>query len=77
MGAKISSQDGNGEYALTIACQAMQPSRGGRGECGTAMGEMEVAMARQSKHEVTGELHGARRRCAFPRQEREEALESE
>ena len=41
------------------------------------MGEMEVAMAWQSEHEATAELHGAWRCYAFPWQEREQALESE
>ena len=38
MGAEISDEDGNGDFALTVARLALQPSRGGRGECGTAMG---------------------------------------
>jgi len=50
MGAEISGEDGNGKYALTAACQALQPSHGGRGECGTAVGEMEAAMASRSEH---------------------------
>ena len=49
MGAEISSEDENGEYSLTVACQALQPSRGGRGECGTAVGEIEPAMVRRNE----------------------------
>ena len=43
MEAEISSEDGNGDFALTVARLVLQPSRGGRGECGIAMGSMEVA----------------------------------
>ena len=49
MGAEISGEDGNGDFALTVARLALQPSREGRGECGKAMGEMEVAMAQWSE----------------------------
>ena len=77
MGAEISGEGGNGHFALTVARLALQPSRGGRGECGVAMGEMEAAIARRSEREATTELHGARRRCAFRRREREQVLESE
>ena len=59
MGAKISDEDENGEYALTVACQALQPSRGGRGECGAAMGEMEATMVRWSESEAMAEVLGA------------------
>ena len=59
MGAKISDEDENGEYALTVACQALQPSRGGRGECGVAVGNMEAAMVWWSEIEAMAELLGA------------------
>ena len=38
MGAEIFDEDRNGDFALTVARLALQPSRGGRGECGEAMG---------------------------------------
>jgi len=49
MGAELSGEDGNGDFALTVARLALQPSRGGRGECGEAIYEMEATMARWSK----------------------------
>ena len=49
MEAEISGEDGNGDFALTIARLALQPSQGGRGECGEAVGEMEAIMARWSE----------------------------
>ena len=45
MGAEISGEDENGDFALTVARLALQPSRGGRGECGIAVGKMEAVMA--------------------------------
>jgi len=45
MGAEISSEDGNNDFALTVAHPVLQPSRGGRGECGEASCKMEAAMA--------------------------------
>ena len=49
MGAELFGKDGNGDFALTVARPTLQPRRGGRGECGKAVGEMEVVMARWSE----------------------------
>ena len=38
MGAEISGEDENGEYALTEALPVLQSRRGGGGECGAAVG---------------------------------------
>jgi len=64
MGAEISGEDGNGDCALTVACQALQPSQGGRGECGVAVGEREAAMAWWSCTVLGGAalFHGERER---------------
>ena len=48
MGAELSGEDGNGDFTLTVARPVLQSCRGGRGECGKAIGEMEAAMVRQS-----------------------------
>ena len=45
MVAENSGEEENGEFALTEAPQLLQSSRGGRGECGEAVGEMEAVMA--------------------------------
>ena len=44
MEAELSGNGRNGDFALTIARLALQPHQGGRGECGKASCEMEVAM---------------------------------
>ena len=49
MGAELFGEDGNGDFALTVARLVLQSRRGGRGECGEAVGEMVAAMARQSE----------------------------
>ena len=49
MEAELSGEGGNSDFALTVARPVQQPSREGRGECGKAMGEMEVAMAQWSE----------------------------
>jgi len=36
--AVLSGKDGNGDFALTVACLALQTHRGGRGEHGEAVG---------------------------------------
>ena len=38
MGAELSGEDRNSDFALTVARLVLQPSRGGRGECGEAVG---------------------------------------
>ena len=38
MEAELSSEDGNGDFALTVARLALQTHRGGRGEDGEAAG---------------------------------------
>ena len=48
MEAKIYGEDGNGEFALTVARLALQPCQGGRGEHSEASYEMKVVMARWS-----------------------------
>ena len=45
MGAELSGEDGNGDFALTVARLVLQPRRGCRAECGEASYEMEAAMA--------------------------------
>ena len=45
MEAELSGEGGNSDFALTVARPVLQPHRGGRGECGEAIFEMEVAMA--------------------------------
>ena len=45
-GCRESGEDENGEYALTEAHPVLQSSRGGRGRCGVAMGEVEVVAVR-------------------------------
>ena len=45
MEAELSSEDGNGDFTLTVARLVQQQCQGGRGECGKASCEMEVAMA--------------------------------
>ena len=49
MEAELSGEDGNGDFSLTVARLALQPCRGGRGEHGKAIYEMEAAMARWSE----------------------------
>ena len=44
---EISGEEENGEYALTEARQLLQSSRGGRGGCGVAVGEVEMVMVRR------------------------------
>jgi len=48
MEAKLPSEDGNDDFALTIAHLVHQPRRGGRGEHGEASCEMETTMAQWS-----------------------------
>ena len=43
MAAENSGEEENGEYALTEARQLLQSSQGGRGGCGAAVGEVEMA----------------------------------
>ena len=38
MEAELSSEDGNGDFTLTVARLALQAYRGGRGEYGEATG---------------------------------------
>jgi len=38
MGAELSGEDENGDFALTVARPVLQSHRGGRGECGEAVG---------------------------------------
>ena len=58
MEAEISGEDGNDDFALTVARPVQQPSREGRGECGNASYEMEAAMARWSGRKATAECCG-------------------
>ena len=44
MEAELSSEDENGDFALTVAHLALQTCRGGRGEHGKANYKMEAAM---------------------------------
>ena len=48
MEAEISGEGSNYDFALTVARPMLQPSRGGRGECGEASYEMEAEMERWS-----------------------------
>ena len=50
MEAELSGEDGNGDFALTVARLELQPRRGGRGEHDEASYELEAAMARWSEH---------------------------
>ena len=45
MEAELSGEDRNGDFALIVACLALQTCRGGRGEHGKANCKMEAAMA--------------------------------
>ena len=45
MEVELSGEDRNDDFSLTIARLALQPHRGGRGEHGEAIYEMEAAMA--------------------------------
>ena len=49
MEAELSGEDGYDDFTLTVARPVLQSRRGGRGECGEAVGEMVAAMARQSE----------------------------
>ena len=44
MEAKLSGEDENDDFALTVACFVLQTRRGGRGEHSEANCKMEVAM---------------------------------
>ena len=44
MEAELSGEDENGDFALTVACLALQTHRGGRGEHDETNCKMEVAM---------------------------------
>jgi len=44
MEVESSGGGGNGDFTLTVARPVLQPHQGGRGECGKASCEMEVAM---------------------------------
>ena len=45
---ELSGKDKNGDFALIVACLALQTCRGGRGEHGEANYKMEAVMARWS-----------------------------